>query len=66
LCFFAKLFPIAPFCKKRKRKKLKKMQKTIDKQEKKVYNTIENKAGLSALTYLQQGSRVNKRLMPLS
>ena len=31
-----------------------------------VYNTIENKAGLSALTYLQQGSRVNKRLIPLS
>ena len=27
-----------------------------------VYNTIENKAELSALTYLQQGSRVNKRL----
>ena len=37
------------------------MQKTIDKQEKKVYNTIENKAGLSALTYLQKRSRVNKR-----
>ena len=31
-----------------------------------VYNTIENKAGLSALTYLQLGSRVNKRLIPLS
>ena len=40
----------------------KKLQKTIDKQKKKVYNTIENKAGLSALTYLQKRSRVNKRL----
>ena len=42
------------------------MQKTLDKRVRMVYNTIENKAELSALTYLQQGSRVNKRLIPLS
>jgi hypothetical protein len=38
---------------KENKKISKKCKKTIDKRDKKVYNTIENKAELSALTYLQ-------------
>ena len=41
------------FCREENKKISKKCKKAIDKWGKKVYNTIENKAGLSALTYLQ-------------
>ena len=41
------------FLEKENKKIQKKCKKTIDKWGKRVYNTIENKAELSALTYLQ-------------
>ena len=40
----------------------KKCEKALDKREEMVYNNTENKAELSALTLLQMGSRVNRRL----
>ena len=52
LCFFAKLFPIKRFFEKTNKKIKKKYKKGIDKPGRMVYNIKENKAELSALTYL--------------
>lgn len=51
--FLRKTFLLLRILQKENKKIRKKCKKTIDKQSKMVYNTIENKAELSALTYLQ-------------